>query len=93
MAATIFLSGKGMTFLVGDIGLAALPVALLAGLESVGGLILAGFLIGISMGVAEHFLDPIFQGGVGAVFPFIVMIIVLLMRPSGLFGWKTIERI
>jgi len=93
MAATIFLSGKGMTFLVSDIGLAALPVALLAGLESVGGLILAGALIGISMGVAEHFLDPIFQGGVGAVFPFIIMIIVLLIRPSGLFGWKTIERI
>jgi branched-chain amino acid transport system permease protein len=93
MAATIFLSGKGMTFMVSDIGLAALPVALLAGLESVGGLILAGALIGISMGVAEHFLDPIFQGGVGAVFPFIVMIIVLLIRPSGLFGWKTIERI
>ena len=93
MAATIFLSGKGMTFMVSDIGLAALPVALLAGLESVGGLVLAGAFIGISMGVAEHFLDPIFQGGVGAVFPFIVMIIVLLIRPSGLFGWKTIERI
>jgi branched-chain amino acid transport system permease protein len=93
LAAIIFLSGKGMTFLVSDIGLAALPVALLAGLESVGGLILAGALIGISMGVAEHFLDPIFQGGVGAVFPFIIMIIVLLIRPSGLFGWKTIERI
>jgi branched-chain amino acid transport system permease protein len=93
LAAIIFLSGRGMTFLVADIGLAALPVALLAGLESVGGLILAGLLIGISMGVAEHFLDPIFEGGVAAVFPFFIMIIVLLIRPSGLFGWKTIERI
>lgn len=93
LAAIIFVSGKGMTFVVGDIGMAALPVALLAGLESIGGLILAGLLIGISMGVAEHFLDPIFQGGVGAVFPFVIMIIILLIRPSGLFGWKTIERI
>lgn len=93
LAAIIFVSGKGMTFMVGDIGLAALPVALLAGLESVGGLILAGLLIGLSMGLAEYFLDPVFEGGVGAVFPFVIMIIVLLIRPSGLFGWKTIERI
>ena len=76
-----------------DIGLAALPVALLAGLESIGGLVLAGLLIGVSMGLAEHFLDSALQGGVGAVFPFFVMIIVLLIRPTGLFGWRTIERI
>lgn len=93
LAAIIFVSGKGMTFLAADIGLAALPVALLAGLESIGGLVLAGLLIGVSMGLAEHFLDPALQGGVGAVFPFFVMIIVLLIRPTGLFGWKTIERI
>ncbi len=93
LAAVIFLSGKGMTFLVGDIGMAALPVALLAGLESIGGLVLAGLIIGMSMGVAEYFLDPIFAGGVASVFPFAVMIVVLLIRPSGLFGWKTIERI
>ena len=93
LAAIIFVSGKGMTFMVGDIGLAALPVALLAGLESIGGLILAGLIVGISMGFAEHFLDPLLQGGVGAVFPFFVMIIALLIRPTGLFGWKTIERI
>jgi len=93
LSAIIFVSGKGMTFLAADIGLAALPVALLAGLESIGGLVLAGLLIGVSMGLAEHFLDPVLQGGVGAVFPFFVMIIVLLIRPTGLFGWKTIERI
>ena len=93
MAAIFFVGGKGITFLVGDIGMAALPVALLAGLESIGGLILAGLVVGVSMGVAEFFLDPIFEGGVAAVFPFAVMIIVLLIRPSGMFGWKTIERI
>ena len=92
-AAITFVSGKGMTFMVSDIGLAALPVALLAGLESIGGLILAGLIVGTSMGFAEHFLDPPLKGGVGAVFPFFIMIIVLLIRPTGLFGWKTIERI
>ena len=33
------------------------------------------------------------QGGVAAVFPFVIMILILLIRPTGLFGWKTIERI
>ena len=93
LAAIILSSGRGITFMVGDIGLAALPIALLAGLESIGGLIVAGLVVGISIGVADYFLNPIFQGGVTEVFPFIIMIIVLLIRPSGLFGWKTIERI
>lgn len=93
LSAIVFVSGKGMTFMAADIGLAALPVALLAGLESIGGLVLAGLLIGVSVGLAEHFLDSVLQGGVGAVFPFFIMIIVLLIRPTGLFGWRTIERI
>jgi branched-chain amino acid transport system permease protein len=93
LAAVIFLSGKGMTFLVSDIGLAALPVALFAGLESVGGLLLGGLVIGVSMGAAEYFLDPLFEGGVATIFPYFVMIVILLIRPSGLFGWKTIERV
>jgi len=93
VAAIIFLNGKGMTFLASDIGFAALPVALLAGLESIGGVVLGGLIIGIAVGLAAYFLDPIFQGGVAAVFPFVIMVIILLIRPTGLFGWKTIERI
>ncbi len=93
VAAIVFLNGKGMTFLASDIGMAALPVALLAGLESIGGVVLGGLIIGLAIGVAAHFLDPVFQGGVAAVFPFVIMVVILLVRPTGLFGWKTIERI
>jgi branched-chain amino acid transport system permease protein len=93
VAAIIFLNGKGMTFLASDIGFAALPVALLAGLESIGGVVLGGLIVGVAVGVASYFLDPIFDGGVAAVFPFVIMVIILLIRPTGLFGWKTIERI
>jgi branched-chain amino acid transport system permease protein len=93
LAGIFFLSGKGMSFLVADIGLAALPVAILAGLESITGLVLAGLIIGVSLGLAEFFLDPIFEGGVTSIFPYVIMLVVLLIRPSGLFGWKTIERI
>lgn len=93
VAAITFLNGKGMTFLASDIGFAALPVALLAGLESIGGVVLGGLIVGIAAGIAAYLLDPVFQGGVANVFPFAIMILVLLVRPTGLFGWKTIERI
>lgn len=83
VAAIVFLNGKGMTFLASDIGMAALPVALLAGLESIGGVVLGGLIIGLAIGVAAHFLDPVFQGGVAAVFPFVIMVVILLVRPTG----------
>lgn len=93
IAAIVFLNGKGMTFLASDIGFAALPVALLAGLESIGGVVLGGLIVGVAVGLAAYFLDPVFEGGVAAVFPFVIMVLILLIRPTGLFGWKTIERI
>jgi len=93
IAAIVFLNGKGMTFLASDVGMAALPVALLAGLESIGGVVAGGLIVGVAIGVAAHFLDPIFDGGVAAIFPFVIMVVILLVRPTGLFGWKTIERI
>lgn len=93
LAAIIFLNGKGMTFLASDIGFAALPVALLAGLESIGGVVLGGLIVGIASGLAAYLFDPIFDGGVANIFPFLIMVVILLIRPTGLFGWKTIERI
>ena len=62
-------------------------------IESIGGVILGGLIVGVAVGLAAYFLDPVFQGGVAAVFPFVIMVVILLIRPTGLFGWKTIERI
>ena len=93
IAAIVFLNGKGLTFAASDIGFAALPVVLLAGLESIGGVIIAGLIIGVTANLAAYYLDPIFDGGVAQVLPFIIMIAILLIRPTGMFGWKTIDRI
>ena len=75
------------------IGFAALPVALLAGLESIGGLILAGIIVGIVQSLATNYLDPLVGGAVSTVVPYLIMLMILLIRPSGLFGWRTIERV
>lgn len=93
LGALIFLSGKSLNFLASEIGFAALPVALLAGLESIGGLLLAGVIVGVIQGLATAYLDPIVGGAVGSVLPFVIMLLILLIRPTGLFGWRTIERV
>ena len=93
LAAVIYLSGKSINLLTSEIGMAALPVALLAGLESVGGLLLAGILVGIVQGLAAAYLDPLLGGAVGSVLPFVIMLLVLFIRPTGMFGWRTIERV
>ena len=93
LGAMVHLSGRSINIMSSDIGLAALPVALLAGLESLGGLLLAGVLVGVIQGLASAYLDPIVGGSLGSVFPFIIMLVVLLIRPTGMFGWKTIERV
>tara|TARA_R110000822_G_scaffold127550_6_gene263103 strand:- start:3072 stop:3953 length:882 start_codon:yes stop_codon:yes gene_type:complete len=93
LGAIVFLSGKSLSFMTSEIGLLALPVALLAGLESIAGLLLAGVIIGVVQGLATAYLDPLVGGSVGAVLPFFIMLLILLVRPTGMFGWKTIERV
>lgn len=93
IAAVSWLSGGTITFIAAEIGLRALPCVLLAGLESIPGALIAGLLVGIGESLAYVYLDPLTQGGMSLVFPFIVMIIILLVRPEGLFGWKRIERL
>jgi len=93
VGAMIFLSGKSLTFLASEIGFAALPVALFAGLESIGGLILAGVIVGVVQSLATNYLDPLVGGALGTVVPYLIMLAILLIRPTGLFGWRTIERV
>lgn len=93
VAAIMFLNGKGLSFAAADIALVALPVVLLAGLQSVGGVIIAGLIIGVTAEMGAFWLDPLIGGGVAQVLPFILMILILLVRPTGLFGWKSVDRL
>src|SRR3546814_15131982 len=63
LGAIIFLSGKSVSFLASEIGLAALPVALLAGFESIGGVLLAGIIVGIIQGLVMAYVDPVIEIG------------------------------
>jgi branched-chain amino acid transport system permease protein len=91
----ILLGGvSGANMELANIGLKAFAVVLLGGVNSVGGAIVAGIILGMLENVAAGYLDPLLPGGgLAQVFPFIVMIIVLIFRPYGLFGLVRIERV
>lgn len=93
VAAMILLAGNVLSLQASEIGLRALPVALLGGLESLRGAALAGVIVGVGEALASRYLDPYTAGAMSQLFPFLVMILVLLVRPQGLFGWKVIERL
>ena len=75
------------------IGLKVFPVVILGGLDSIIGAIVAGLIIGLVESLAAGFLDPLVGGGTKDLTPYVLMILVLMFKPYGLFGEKIIERV
>jgi branched-chain amino acid transport system permease protein len=92
----ILLGGvSGVSTALTEAGMKTFAVVLLGGIDSIGGAIVAGIILGILENIAAGYLDPLLPsgGGLASVFPFIVIIIVLIFKPHGLFGLARIERI
>lgn len=75
------------------IGIKGLVVAIFGGLDSFPGVLLGGLFLGIIENVSAGYLDPIFGGGVKEVASYVVLLLILLVKPYGLFGQVEIERI
>lgn len=84
---------SGISIYMGDIGLKVISVIILGGLDSIGGAIIGGLIIGILENVVGLYLDPIIGGGVKDVAPFFILVLIIMIRPYGLFGKATIERV
>ena len=83
----------GVDFSLADYGLKVFPVVILGGLDSVPGVIIGGVLIGVLENLSGGYLDPIFGGGVKEVAPFVVLVLILMVRPYGFFGKRDVERV
>jgi branched-chain amino acid transport system permease protein len=75
------------------IGMKVFPVVILGGLDSIAGAVVGGILVGVLENLTAGYLDQYVGGGMKDLVPYLVMIIVLMFRPYGLFGKKRIERI
>jgi branched-chain amino acid transport system permease protein len=73
--------------------LKGITVAVLGGMDSLGGAVLAGLLLGMLESVASGFLDPLLGGGTRDLVVAAVLILTIMIRPHGLFGRHDIERI
>jgi branched-chain amino acid transport system permease protein len=69
------------------------PVVLLGGLESIHGVLIAGFIVGVLEYLSGQYLDPLVGASTREIVPYVILILVLIIKPYGLFGLKRIERI
>jgi len=93
VAATIWGTKLGVQFSITFLALKALPVLIIGGFTSVPGAIVGGLLVGAGEKLAEVYLGPHIGGGIEYWFAYVLALLVLLVRPQGLFGERIIERI
>jgi branched-chain amino acid transport system permease protein len=72
---------------------AAFPAIVLGGLDSIVGAVVGGLIIGLAQAYSGLLPWEFLGSGFGGVVPYIVMLIVLLVRPHGLFGTEEIRRV
>ncbi len=75
-------------------GVVVFPVVILGGLDSILGAVVAGIIMGLIQQFASGYLDGNWGlSGTGEVMPYIILLIILLFKPHGLFGIHEIERV
>jgi branched-chain amino acid transport system permease protein len=75
------------------VGLKAAPIVLCGGLESIAGAAILGLTIGVAEAFSAEYISRIMGGAVEEVCAYIILLVVLMIKPYGLFGWKRIERV
>jgi branched-chain amino acid transport system permease protein len=105
LGGTLLASLNGLSLGLADIGLVAFPVIVLGGLTSLMGAVIAGLLLGVLQAFTDGMLTPLFEtllrtytkiysaGALQQVVPYIILVIVLLVRPQGMFGRRGTERL
>lgn len=93
VAGLLWGARLGVQFSLSLVVLKALPVLVLGGFDSILGVIVGGLLIGALEKLAEVYLGPLVGGGIEGWFAYVAALAFLLVRPSGLFGQKLVERV
>lgn len=92
--AGIMISNFGaLSVTSASVGLRSIPVVLIGGMDSIIGALIAGVLVGICESLAGAYIEPMGLVGFKEVAPYFLMLLVLFIRPYGLFGTIRIERV
>ena len=85
-----------VTIGISGLALRSLPAVILGGLDSVPGALVGGLVIGLAEVFAGNYLaeyTDTLGTGYALIVPYVVMLLVLLVRPYGLFGTPEIRRV
>ncbi len=94
VAGLLWADRISVSFTLTAVVLKGLPVILVGGLTSIPGAIVGGLLIGVAEKVGEIYVADLFGGqGIENWFGYMVAMLFILLRPAGLFGEKSIERV
>jgi branched-chain amino acid transport system permease protein len=94
LVAGLLWGGRvGVQFSLSLVVLKALPVLIIGGFSSIGGVIAGGLIVGATEKVAEVYVGSHVGGGIGSWFPYVLAIAFLLVRPTGLFGERSLARV
>jgi branched-chain amino acid transport system permease protein len=96
VAGTFAAGAAGVEQNLWLIALVALPVIILGGLDSLPGAVIGGLAVGLiqeTVALNEPHLPKWVGGNVSIISPYVLMLIVLLVRPYGLFGTREVERV
>ena len=85
---------NGINVQLGHFGLKVFPAVILGGLDSIPGAAIGGLIVGVLENLSDGVLKTTFGlSGIKEVAPYVFLVIILMIKPYGLFGKKEIERI
>lgn len=93
IAGLLWGARSGVQFSLSLVVLKALPVLIIGGFTSMSGAVVGGLIVGACEKVAEVYIGPSVGGGIENWFPYALAVLFLFVRPYGLFGERTVQRV
>jgi len=92
-AGILWGSMQGVDWSLSLLLMKALAIAILGGLDSIPGVLIAAVIVGVCESLATGIIDPLIGGGTRDIVASVIIVITLMIRPYGLFGHEQIERV
>jgi branched-chain amino acid transport system permease protein len=92
LGGILIASVQGVSSSLAELVLVVLVVVLIGGMDSLAGCIAGGLVLAIGNNLSSYYLDP-YLPGISSIFGVILILLILLFRPNGIFGFKPVERV